>query len=144
MPTIRIESENSSLRGWKYFWAKTVEGFDSSQHCARCLEGKYLKQVGLQMKVNADIPMEYPENAIVYFCGVASPYVWAKNLHFPVMVKEGATCSKRACTGDTLIIEGAEELPFSDLSAVSMFPERDRSFLTCRNFQFACEYFGEA
>jgi hypothetical protein len=120
---------------------KTVIGFDSGQHCARCLRGDYVKAVGLKMPVNEDLALDYPEGTILYLCGVSTPYQWRNNLHLAVRVKAGATATAGAWTGDRVEILGAEALPIDGLVARRAFPSRNSAFLTCRNFQFGAQYF---
>lgn len=141
MPTLKITSARPTLTGWKYFWMKTVVGFDSGKHCARCLRGEYVKAVGLDTPVNEDVALDYPNGTVLYLCGVSTPYQWRNNLHLPVRVMAGAVAEVEAWNGDRVTITGAEPMPIDGLVARRAFPTRTSAFLTCRNFQFGAQYF---
>lgn len=135
------QTDNSRINGFRYLWMKTVEGFNPSAHCARCLKGVYSKVFKPTMAVNTVIEEDYPEATILYFCGVSTPYSWKKNLHFVGQVKECAEVSIEAYTGDKIIISGVEEIPISDTSAKTRYSKKGKEFLTCRNFQLGAMLF---
>lgn len=141
MLTIRIKSKRDRLAGWSYFWAKDVVGFAPGVHCARCLRGAYVGAIGKGMPVNTDVPLDFAEGRILYVCGVASPSRWVNNFHLAVRVTPGESAELETYNGDTVRIEGARRLEFTDTAARRDYGERDASFLTCRNFQFGAAYF---
>jgi hypothetical protein len=142
MLTLTVTSSRATLTGWRYLWAKHVIGFDSGQHCAKCLRGSYLQGIGTDMPVNTPVQICNPgEGATLYLCGVSVPYQWRNNLHLPVRVKAGAFAEVKAWTGDVYRIDGAEALPIDGLVARRAFPSRSAAFLSCRNFQFGAQYF---
>jgi hypothetical protein len=141
MFTIKIESQNDTLKGFRYFWMKRVTGFIPSAHCARCLSGSYVKEVGLRMPTNSEIQIPANEGDIFYLCGVSSPYQHVRNLHLAFQVKDGETAEVSCYTGDAAKISGAIKLPFDDTIAKQVFQNKATSFLTCRNFQFGAQYF---
>jgi hypothetical protein len=143
MPTLTVQSNRDTFTGWRYFWCKTVEGFDPSQHCARCLKGSYSKAIGLHLRTNKPVLLSYTPGTVLYFCGVSTPYLWEKNFHLPVRVKEGAMATANMHTGDRLVIEGAEELSFDDIIARRTYPDLSEAFLTCRNYQFGAHYYSD-
>jgi hypothetical protein len=139
-----IRSHALHLRGWRYLWLKTVEGFNENVHCARCLVGKFDKNFGLKSPINRDVELAYPEGTILYFCGVAQPYNWANNAHLAGRVKRGAMASLDLWTKDMLVIRGLEAIPIDKSVSDAKFGDRSRNYLTCRNFQFGAQMFCEA
>ncbi|HYA71771.1 MAG TPA: hypothetical protein VEF36_01305 [Roseiarcus sp.] len=134
-----LHSERESVAGWRYLWAKRVTGFRPGCHCAGCLAGAYEERFGRAAPVNQMVALDsYERGAIIYFCGVSTPYRWSNNLHLPVRITGDAEDLARAkCyNGDELTIAGAEEIPFTDEAARLAYPARGPAFLTCRNFQF--------
>lgn len=142
MPAIEISSPHANLTGFRYFWMKSVTGFDPSVHCARCLRGNYEKVIGSKMPTNQRLDLGgYTEGAVLYLCGVSAPYRWASNAHLAVKVKKGAVATVTLYTGDVVQMFDCIALPFDDKVARERFPERSIAFLSCRNFQFAAQYF---
>lgn len=139
MATLRYITSSARLTGWRYFWAKTVVGFNPAVHCAQCLVGAYLKQVGKQMAVNQNVPFDLKPGELVYFCGVSNPYVWKNNLHLAVVGKLGAVATAKAYNGDELVVTGAEPIKILPDEAVSTYATRGKEFLTCRNYQFGAQ-----
>lgn len=141
MFTIKVESENDSLKGFRYFWMKRVIGFSPSAHCARCLSGTYVNEVGLRMPINSEIEIQAIKGDILYLCGVSTPYQHARNLHLAFKIQAGCNAEVESYTGDIVKISGAKKLPFDDQVARATFQNKGASFLTCRNFQFGAQYF---
>jgi hypothetical protein len=128
------KSERDRIVGFKYLWLKTVTGFDSSVHCARCLVGKYSSEFRPKMVVNSAVGQKYKEGTVLYFCGVSTPYIWANNLHIAGVVTEGSKFQTFAYNGDYLFINNFERFEFNDRLAKSQFPKLSKEYLTCRNF----------
>lgn len=143
MPTITIKSPNDRLTGFRYFWMKRVHGFDPSQHCARCLKGHYVAQVGSSMAANVPIQIEADHGDVLYLCGVSAPYVWTRNFHLALVVEFGARVRTTAYTGDVIEIDGCDLIHFDDAEARRRFPDKGEAFLSCRNFQFGAHHFRE-
>lgn len=141
MPTLTIHSKSERLTGFRYFWLKTVRGFNASTHCARCLIGDYNADVKADMKTGVEIKLDYPEGVILYLCGVSVPYRWVNNLHIAMRAKPGVSFFVEAYNGDRVTIDGAELITFDDRAARELYPERGKQFLTCRNFQFGAHLF---
>jgi hypothetical protein len=138
---IRVRSKNDVLTGFRYFWGKTVTGFDNKVHCAKCLLGEYDEQVKADMPANTDIEIPLDEGAVFYLCGVAIPYKWANNAHLALKVKAGATAELPLYTGDKISVEGAEKIPFDGKKALDRYSHLSKAYTTCRNFQFGVSYF---
>jgi phosphodiesterase/alkaline phosphatase D-like protein len=93
------------------------------------------------MAANIDVDVPVTEGEVFYVCGVASPYKWANNAHLAVKVKAGAKCELALYTGDKIYVDGAEKIPFDDKKTLEKYGHLDKSFTTCRNFQFGVYYF---
>lgn len=143
MPTIEIKSESASFLGFKYFWMKNVRGFDPSVHCARCLVGPYERSISVRMPVNAVISIAAADGDMLYLCGVSNPCRWERNLHLAVRVKRGSVAMVTAHTGDVISIADCESINFNDAPAMRLFPDLNKAFLTCRNFQFGAHLYGK-
>ncbi len=141
MPSCQLISNNVCASGFRYLWLKHVTGFNPEYHCAKCLRGKYIDQFGLKMPANQSIPIDLPNESVVYACGVAWPYRWANNMHMAMRIKPHARCETTLYTGDKILFEGFEKIEFTDQKAKLTYPRFSASYLTCRNFQFGCHYF---
>jgi len=139
--SFRIESDQPVLKGWRYLWCKTVRGFNPGIHCARCLVGEYDNAFGRNAPVNKTVALTHEQGTILYFCGVANPYKWDNNAHLAGRVKAGAVSRLALYNGDVLIVDGLEAIPIAAKPAEALFPQKDASFLTCRNFQFGAQVF---
>jgi len=139
---IRIESKNPVLKGFsEYTWAKYVDYFDDKNHCAKCLQGKWIKDINHRMETNKDIVLHLKEGKPFYICGVAYPWNYNNNMHLAVIGKEGAEARLELYTGDILIVRDAEQYMFNDKKARELYPNLSEQYLTCRNFQFGAQYF---
>lgn len=143
MPAIEVITNAKTLQGFKYFWMKTVVGFDPAVHCARCLRGSYQKLTGVRMMVNERVPIFASEGDIVYLCGVSTPYRWQNNLHVAARIKPGSEVHTRTHAGDIINLYDCESIQFDDTEARRRFPHLNESYLSCRNFQFGAHYFRE-
>lgn len=139
-----IESQRGHLAGWKYLWLKTVDGFNTAHHCARCLVGSYSKHFSPRMDPGKAYGEQYQPGQLLYFCGVSAPYRWPNNMHLAGVVEAGAECRVELYTGDVLVVRNLRRIEFDDRAARERFPERGAEFLTCRNFQFAAQVFPDA
>jgi len=140
--SLRVESLNDALLGWRYFWAKKVGAINPRVHCARCLVGSYERNIGVTMAVNQDIRLTgYNVGDILYVCGVAAPHRWANNLHVAVHVtgESKDTARVTAYTGDRINLIGATQIAFDDTVAARDYGHLSASYLTCRNFQFGVQ-----
>ena len=139
---IRLESKNPTLTGFsQYVWAKYVEEFDENNHCAKCLKGRWPREINDKMTANKDIILSLEEGKPFYICGVAYPWNYHNNMHLAVIGKEGAEASLELYTGDKLIVRDAERYFFDDKSARELYPHYTAAYLTCRCFQFGAQFF---
>lgn len=141
MPAITIATTTPLDKAFRYFWMKSVRGFSPSQHCARCLIGSYVKQVGLDAVPHAPLTIPGVAGDVFYLCGVAKPYKWANNFHLALRVAEGCEATEPLYCGGTVIASGFERIPFDARVATERFPDLGAAYLTCRNFQFGAQLF---
>lgn len=117
---------------YKYIWLKYVEGVDLSQHCARCLIGKYEKEI-LASKLEYD-NLHLPNSKYYYLCAV---YKYETNIHLAFIEKQG---SKILIDNEYyhIEIENAEQIQIDKSSIDYTLPQSaDKNFSTCRNWWFA-------
>lgn len=140
---VKIEGGPDHLMGFKYFWLKSVEGFDDTNHCAKCLLGNFDWRVRSDMAVDQWIKLtKHGAGEILYFCGVAYPWRWQSNFHLAGVVDpEAPEIRMRLYTGQFIRVKGLRKLEFTDAEAKKHYSHLGRKFVTCRNFQFAAEYF---
>lgn len=143
MPALTIISNEARFKGFRYFWLKRVTGFDSALHCARCLKGHYVSEVGTGMPVNEQVQIEADPGDVLYLCGVSAPYRWERNFHLALRVEPGAAVRTGCYTGDVVSILGADYISFDDREARRRFPNLSEAYLSCRNFQFGAHHFRE-
>jgi len=138
---VKLEANKPALTGFRYFWGKTVNGFDETVHCAKCLIGDYSKQIARNMLANTELEIKLNEGQLFYICGVSEPYKWANNAHIALRQKDGAEAKLTLYTGDILHIRGAEQVHFDDSVAMTEYGHKTKAFTTCRNFQFGAYLF---
>jgi len=139
---IRLQSKNDVLTGFsKYTWAKYVEFFDDTNHCAKCLKGRWPREINETMPANTDIHLPLAEGKPFYICGVAYPWNYHHNMHLAVIGKAGAEARLELYTGDELIVKDAERYYFDEKAARELYPHKTEEYLTCRCFQFGVQYF---
>lgn len=133
MMTIRFEGAGPKVQGFSYLWAKRVTGFDSREHCARCLVGPYIKAVSPGMATGSVLVAPEGE-PFVYLCGVATSRRWTDNLHLALRPVAGGLVETRTYRGERIVVEGAEQVAIPELPAG--FRNLGPAFTTCRNFCF--------
>ena len=127
---------------WRFLWAKHVVGFDPAKHCARCLQGRYDNRFGRAAQMNAPIEMTgYAAGDLLYFCGVAKPARWVRNLHLAVLVTGDPQDISSAVTwdGGELTVTGARAIVFDDREVLAGYADLGPAFTTCRNFHFGVD-----
>lgn len=140
--SITLKTKAPLASTWRYLWAKRVIGFNPEVHCARCLLGPYLPEISLRMTTAKKVNLVYPNGTVLYLCGVAAPYKWVNNLHVPFVIQSDAPgFTVKAYNGDSIILTGATPLSIDASIAQSKYSDKDKSFLTCRNFQFGAAHF---
>lgn len=136
----------------KYLWMKYVHGASLGVHCAPCLKGPYSKAFGAargsEAFVNAvlgtgaglttRLPVELVEHPyrFLYLCGVSKPYVWDKNFHLAMRHAPGSILEVER-QGVVIRVENVEEVIIVDRGTYDHPKANDRTFVTCRNWQFA-------
>lgn len=120
------------LRGFKYWWLKSVIDYRLEVHCARCLVGKYERRVSKDMLLNSQIELI---GNLVYLCGV-SPR-WQTNFHAAVQLAPGETVEVETYLGHTVRFENGRLIPIVPLA--DGWNGLPKEFTTCRNFQFAVQ-----
>jgi hypothetical protein len=117
---------------YRYVWLKYVDGFDLSQHCAKCLRGTYEKRVNRDTFSYRDI--ELPPSPYYYFCTV---YQYDTNIHLAFVEAEGETITIED-DRYSVVIENARQIHFDASRINYALPgARLKAFNTCRNWQFA-------
>lgn len=127
---VTIDGPSSQLHGFKYWWLKSVVGYDLSVHCARCLRGSYDRRMNKTMGTGEKIALR---GDLVYLCGV-SPR-WSTNFHAAARVAEGQSFEVDTYNGFRVRFENAERIEFPSLP--DDYAGLPKAFTTCRNFQFA-------
>lgn len=141
--TIRVTpGDPAADGGWRYFWGKTVTGFDASKHCMPCLVGDRIDGIDPKLLTRGgSVGKRFKAGTAIYLCGVSYPYVWGNNLHLPFRAKTGARTRQVAYTGAVIEVIGGEAIPIVDSAAKAQFPTKGYKFLSCRNFQFGAAQF---
>lgn len=136
--TITIDGDLASE--FRYFWGKTVRGFDPRHYCIHCLVGDRYPAIAPGMA--SETVIDVAEGTLVYFCGVCHSFELSKNFHLAGTAQPGAEASLTTAAGTVFRVEGVERIAIRDEDARRLFPERGEEFLRCRNFQFAAQMFG--
>lgn len=128
---------------FRFLWLKHVKGFRPSRHCSECLIGDYLlsssaKGLASCTKRSRVLETVVEEGEILYLCGVDAASKHDRNIHLPMVAREGGSCM---LTGERVgvLVDGATPIPFNENAARTMYPELGEEFLSCRNFQFGAQ-----
>lgn len=132
-----IEVKSAAFR---FFWLRHVRAFDPTQHCSRALVGEWSGLVPFiprkeGLRVNK-APAAMPGFSFLYLCGVTDQ--WANNIHVAMRAAPG----KRSAFEDANVrcaFDGYEQLPIPALPP-EVAGALDKSYATCRNYQFAWWY----
>jgi hypothetical protein len=135
--TVTIEGQQTNLSGFMHWWLKSVRGYRLDVHCARCLVGPYEKRINRAMPLNEPVELR---GDLVYLCGVADGRRWVNNFHAAAKLEIGTRFSVPTYNGLTVHFENARMI------AIEPLPDGwnglDKSFTTCRNYQFAVQMAG--
>lgn len=141
---LRVHAPTRSVTGYRYFWTKRVRGFNPKQHCARSLNGTFVKYEpgeSYAPPTNETVSIALADrDRFLYVCGVSERNVWALNFHAAMQPEENSSFDLEMLNGQRLFVQGARLLPIPALP--SGFAGLPDSFTTCRNYQFGVEYFG--
>lgn len=129
---LTISGPSETLVGFKFFWLKSVRDTRLEVHCARCLVGPYDRRISRQMRTGQAIPLVGP---LVYLCGV-SPR-WTTNLHVAAALQPGGRFEVETYNGFAAQFVNARRIEIESLD--DGYLGLDRTFTTCRNFQFATQ-----
>lgn len=117
---------------YRYVWLKYVNGFDLSQHCAKCLKGTYEHRISREIFHYED--MELPPSPYYYFCTVQT---YPTNIHLAFVEAEGESIIYED-SRYSIEIENARQIHFDNSRINWALPvARLKAFNTCRNWQFA-------
>jgi hypothetical protein len=125
------------LEGFKFWWLKSVIGYDLNVHCARCLRGPYERQIHKSMRTNIKVELR---GDLVYLCGV-SPR-WQTNFHAAAEIALGETFDAETYNGFIVRFYNARQLDIPALP--DGWRGLPKAFTTCRNFQFAVARSGDS
>ena len=128
--------EFKTRKRFRYLWVKYVTGFDLSQHCARCLKGKYSRVFPFREHITEahDFDLNEAEYNYIYICGVTDKY--EENLHIVLVPSEETFTYDDGET--SFVIEGATRIQIVQQRSYYLEPTGDlKEFYTCRNWQFA-------
>jgi hypothetical protein len=145
---IRIEHaerEPGPIRGFKFFWAYYVTGFDQTTHCQYCFKGSLSKQFntrtvqsGKRYTMNESKAFRY-----LYICGVGvgpKHLLHTKNFHLPLEYRIGGHEVRQTYNGYAITVENGVALPIPELEAG--WKGLNLETTRCKNFRFAVEQFG--
>jgi hypothetical protein len=88
--------EPGPVRGFKFFWAYYVNGFDQTVHCQPCFKGSLSRQFNTRTAQSGKLYTMNERKAFryLYICGVGvgqKHLLHQKNFHLPVEVRLGAS-----------------------------------------------------
>lgn len=139
------EYEPGAVRGFKFFWAFYVSGFDQTLHCQPCFQGTLSKQFNTRTAQSGRLYTMNERRTFpyLYICGVGlgpKNLLHEKNFHLPVEFQPGAREIRRTYNGYTITVENAIALPIPELAAGwnGLTLETTR----CKNFRFPIDRFG--
>jgi hypothetical protein len=139
---VTVTGSGLFLRGYRYFWIKTVKGFHPKLHCARCLVGEYLTSREQPFRLGVRYPLRLFGAPYGYICGVANKGGWEANFHlaFEPSPNREAVLVRPMLDGQILTLHGAKALQIPSLPpGWRGLPDE---FTTCRNYRFGVAMFG--
>lgn len=123
---------------FRYLWFKYISGVDLNQHCAKTFIGEYSKLIKPQTTETSIIFDEFEGYQIFYLCGVHATFDWNKNFHLAMIAASDETFEVDEL-GIKMTVSGAKRIPITTdaMYQVSHPKIGNKSFNTCRNWQFA-------
>lgn len=124
-------------RNYRYLWLKLVRDIDLSQHCTKCLIGKFDRRIWGGTPLNPNRELKLEESRLYYLCGVCEDWIWSHNLHvaFAPAMGHYINIDDEFCT---LRIENARRINITNEYIDWKLPQANkREFNTCRNWWFA-------
>lgn len=139
------EYEPGPLRGFKFFWAYYVDGFDQTAHCQPCFKGALSNQLNTRTAQSGRLYVmdERKIFRYIYVCGVgAGPknLLHEKNFHLPLEPQPGAHEVCHTYNGYVITVENGVALPIPELEPG--WKGLDRETTRCKNFRFGVAQFG--
>lgn len=139
------EYKSGPIRGFKFFWAFYVNGFNQSAHCQACFRGSLSDQLNTRTVDSAKIYTmnERADFRCLYVCGVGTGpkrELWRKNFHLPLAHRPGAREIHSTYNGYTISVENGAALPIPELE--EGWKGLDLETTRCKNFRFAVGQFG--
>jgi hypothetical protein len=132
--TVIIEGQQPTLTGFQHWWLKSVNSYRLDVHCARCLVGPFDRRINKAMPLVQAVELQ---GDLVYLCGVANGWNWARNFHAAAAYAEGETFSLPTYNGLDVRFDNARMITIEPLP--DGWNGLDKSFTTCRNYQFAVQ-----
>jgi hypothetical protein len=133
------------LRGFRFFWAYYVTGYDQSLHCQPCFKGTLSKQLNTRTARSGVVYVMNERRSFpyLYVCGVGvgpKRLLHEKNFHLPLKPEAGAHEKYETYNGYIVEVQNAVALPIP-------IPEEgwkglNRETTHCKNFRFAVAHFG--
>ena len=127
MVTLRL-SHAPKADGYRYFWAKGVEGFDAGKCCQASLRGPRIR--GVSLVATGEIAIAVP-SPFLYVCGSLGEY--ATNVHVAMRPEPGESFTETTSTGLVIEVTGARRVEIPTLDDVTGISDQQRR---CRNFRF--------
>lgn len=148
MITVRVdhaEWEPGRIRGFRFFWAFWVGGFNSDRHCQPCFQGKRVADFCTPTAQSGrTYSMKKPDSCqYLYICGVGQGpkhLLGEKNFHLALEFAEESALTRQTYNGYLLTVNNVRELTIPPLPPG--WQGLDLETTRCKNFQFAVAYFG--
>jgi hypothetical protein len=139
------EYEPGPIRGFKFFWAYYVNGFDQTVHCQHCFKGSLSAQFNTRTARSGKLYTmnERSKFPYLYICGVGvgpKNLLHGKNFHLPLELRPGARETGHTYNGYTITVEDAVAVPIAELPEGWHGPDCETT--RCKNFRFAVAQFG--
>jgi hypothetical protein len=146
--TIHVEHpeyEPGPIRGFKFFWAYYVNGFDQTVHCQPCFKGGLSRQFNTRTVHSGKLYTMNERKAFryLYICGVGvgpKDRLHEKNFHLPLEFRPGAREVRRTYNKYTITVENGMAVPIPELEVG--WKGLDLETTRCKNFRFAVGRFG--
>ena len=139
------EYEPGPVRGFKFFWAYYVNGFDQTVHCQPCFKGSVSRQFNTRTAQSGKLYTmnERKTFRYLYICGVGvgqKHLLHEKNFHLPVEPQPGAREVRHTYNGYKITVENGIAVPIPELEVG--WKGLDLETTRCKNFRFAVGRFG--
>ena len=146
--TIHVEHpeyEPGPVRGFKFFWAYHVNGFDQTVHCQPCFKGSLSRQFNTRTAQSGKLYVMNERKAFryLYICGVGlgpKGLLKEKNFHLPLRLRLGASEVRHTYNDYKITVENGIAVPIPELEVG--WKGLDLETTRCKNFRFAVGQFG--